>query len=74
MSEIDVYGTKAVEYTYGNSLRRVLDYSNISKMPIFIDVVPVNKEDKISDLLNDTEIKSVLDSIRFTSTPEQYEM
>ena len=62
-----IAGLEAVSYEYNNSMVYVLNNSNFYKNLLFNIVITSNdKSIKISDLLEDKEIKGIVDSIKIS--------
>lgn len=60
-----IAGLEAVAYKYNNSMVYVLNNSNFYKKRLFKIVITSNdKSTKISDLLEDKEVKDIVDSIK----------
>lgn len=60
-----IAGLEAVAYEYNNSMIYVLNNSNFYKKRLFKIVITSNdKSTKISDLLEDKEVKDIVDSIK----------
>lgn len=66
VEEMNVNGKEAVQYKADKQLMRVLNTDNISKKKlIYINIHPVNENDSIEELVQQEEIKDMIDSIEF---------
>ncbi len=62
-SEVTTASREAIEFEFLNTVTRVLNTDDISDLPTFIYIRPVNEDDSILDLMAEEDIKAVIDSI-----------
>jgi len=66
VQEFKVNGKDAVQYKADKQLMRVLNTDNINKKKlIYINIHPINENDSIEELIEEKEIKDMIDSIEF---------